>query len=397
MPKDPTYIILTAPGGAASQRTRRGASPRTHASRRRREGPPPPLRLQIRRLRARDRADVERAPGFVAAARAMPLALIAPVSRKRAATGGAAVHASWGIAAVGAEHGPFDGTDIVVAVLDTGIDDKHAAFQGVKLVRKNFTDDVDGDDVGHGTHCAGTIFGRDVAGTRIGIARGVKKALIGKVLGPSGGSTDAMVAALQWAVDNGAHVISMSLGIDFPGMVQELAAGGLPVAQATSEALNAFRDTVRLFDTLVEYLRAGAAFKGTGALVVAASGNESNRPRWTIHCSPPANTDGVLSVAAVGAGPKFAVAKFSNTRARVAAPGVDIVSAAAGAQLVAMSGTSMATPHVAGVAALWAHKLLAAGHLDATELQARVVASAIRPRGAEFEDVGSGLVQAPRE
>jgi subtilisin family serine protease len=353
------------------------------------------LRVSVQRLQEKDREDLERSPSFVAAARAMPLRLIAPVSRTRVRPGATAGAASWGIAAVKAHASPFDGADVVVAVLDTGIDEKHPAFKGVKLIRRNFTKDADGDTVGHGTHCAGTIFGRDVSGTRIGVARGVTKALIGKVLGPDGGSTAMMAAGIQWAVEQGAHVISMSLGIDFPGMVQELSTHGLPVARATSQALNAFRDTVRLFDKLIAYVNAGAALNGTGTLVVAASGNESNRPRWTIHCSPPANTDGVLAVAAVGPPPRLAVAKFSNTRARVAAPGVDIVSAAAGAQLVAMSGTSMATPHVAGIAALWAQKLLAQGHLDARDLRARVVASTSRTRGAHFDDVGSGLVTAP--
>jgi subtilisin family serine protease len=387
MPNDERYIVLTRDAGGRGGPSRRGAA-RSET----------PLRVQITQLRPRDRAEIERSPGFVAAAPSMPMALIAPVARKRAAASAVSAGASWGIAAVGADRSPFGGGDVVVAVLDTGIDAAHAAFKGVKLLQRNFTNDVDHDTQGHGTHCAGTIFGRDVDGVRIGVAPGIKKALVGKVLGPNGGSTDAMAAALQWAAQNGAHVVSMSLGIDFPGMVQSLVAQqGLPVARATSLALSAFRDTVRLFDTLVGYLRASAALEGPGALIVAASGNESSRPRFTIHCSPPANTDGILSVAAVGPAPAFAVAKFSNTRPQVAAPGVDIVSAAAGGKLVSMSGTSMATPHVAGTAALWAQKLMAGGHLDASELRARVVASATRSRGVDFEDVGAGLVRAPMD
>ena len=81
----------------------------------------------------------------------------------------------------------WTGEGVTVAVLDTGIDSKHPAFAGVDIVEKDFTGTGNGDRQGHGTHCAGTIFGRDVDGKRIGVARGVKRALIGKVLGDEGG------------------------------------------------------------------------------------------------------------------------------------------------------------------------------------------------------------------
>jgi subtilisin family serine protease len=81
---------------------------------------------------------------------------------------------------VGADTSPFSGDGIVVAVLDTGIDASHPAFEGVDIVQKDFTGEGVGDQHGHGTHCAGTIFGRTSEGTRIGVAPGVKKALIGK-------------------------------------------------------------------------------------------------------------------------------------------------------------------------------------------------------------------------
>ena len=68
-----------------------------------------------------------------------------------------------------------------------------------------------------------TIFGRDVDGKRIGIARGVRKALIGKVLSDTGGGSSEMIfRGIQWALDEGAHVISMSLGFDFPGAVKRM-------------------------------------------------------------------------------------------------------------------------------------------------------------------------------
>ncbi len=101
-------------------------------------------------------------------------------------------------------------------MLDTGIDANHPAFAGVQLVQRNFTEEPPQDLHGHGSHCAGTIFGRDVAGTRIGVARNIKRALIGKVLGEGGGSSATLARAIHWALEEGAHVISMSLGIDFP-------------------------------------------------------------------------------------------------------------------------------------------------------------------------------------
>ena len=117
-----------------------------------------------------------------------------------------------------------------MAVLDTGIDPSHPAFAGVSLVRKNFTTASDDDQHGHGTHCAGTIFGRSIDGTRIGVAPGVKKALIGKSArrGRRIERHDCKCDSIQWALENGANVISMSLGIDFPGLEKSLEEAGFP-------------------------------------------------------------------------------------------------------------------------------------------------------------------------
>ena len=136
--------------------------------------------------------------------------LIAPVGK---AAKPAATATAWGVTAVGADTSPFTGAGIVVAVLDTGIDAAHPAFAGVQLVTKNFTSEGPSDLHGHGTHCAGTIFGRDVGGTRIGVARGVKRALIGKVLGQGGGSSDKIVNAINWAVESGAQFVNVGVAV----------------------------------------------------------------------------------------------------------------------------------------------------------------------------------------
>lgn len=142
----------------------------------------------------------------------------------------------------------------MVAVLDTGIDAGHPAFEGVELISRNFTQDAPEDLHGHGTHCAATIFGRDVGGQRIGVARGIRKALIGKVLG-KGSDTQSIVQAIEWAAEN-SDVISMSLGVDFPGYARRLRESGFPEELAVSRALEAYRANVRLYESVATLLRA---------------------------------------------------------------------------------------------------------------------------------------------
>jgi subtilisin family serine protease len=346
-------------------------------------------------LSRKDVLTVSREADVVAIAPAMPIKLVKPLSE--AAVGAKAV--SWGISAVKADTSPFSGDGVVAAVLDTGVDTAHAAFSGVKFTFRNFTDESDQDEIGHGTHCAGTIFGRDTNGTRIGVAPGIKTALVGKVLGTKSGSSDQIASAIQWAVENGANVISMSLGIDFPGYVKQLEDGGLPTEPATSRALEAYRANVQLFERLASLIRAEGSF-GRAAILIAAAGNESKRPTYEISASPPAVAEGVVAVAALGQGTGgYVVASFSNTGGNVSAPGVDIISAKAGGGLVAMSGTSMATPHVAGVAALWAQKLMQGRPLSTLEWTSRLIASgsaAGLQSGYDPFDVGAGLIQAPQ-
>ncbi len=343
-------------------------------------------------------ADLHRDPEVLVVADPMPLSLIEPVGIPEPTP--AAVGNTWGIEAVHAHTSPFNGDGVVVAVLDTGINPHHVAFQGLQLERRNFTQGSEDDEHGHGTHCAGTIFGRDVNGLRLGVARGVTQALIGKVLGPGGGSSATLATAINWAYEKGANVISMSLGIDFPGFVAELIDEGFPAAGATSIALEQYRANVNLFSSLTLLLAQSSAFSQAAA-IFAASGNESDRPRYEIAVAPPAAGDGVISVGAMqrSAAGNLSVATFSNTQCNLCGPGVSVTSAWIGSDqaLKTISGTSMATPHVAGCAALWAQQQKhLVGLLTNENLTAKTLASARFVQGASFEDIGNGMVQAPQ-
>jgi subtilisin family serine protease len=384
------HVILRTPVSSGLESARPGA----------RGGRPAVVDVSVDDIDSRRVQSLARSRGVLAIAPVMPVKLVTPIPMSADAQPAGGV--AWGVGAVGAESSPFTGEGIVVSVLDTGIDASHPAFSGVELVQQDFTGEGNGDEHGHGTHCAGTIFGREVEGTRIGVATGVNKALIGKVLGAEGGSSDQILKAIQWAIDGGATVISMSLGMDFPGLVAQLLEEDFPADLATSIALEGYRSNVMLFERLASLVRAQATF-AQPAMLVAAAGNESRRsenPDFVINVAPPAVAEGMLSVAAVGDSPDgFSVAPFSNVGAMVSGPGVGIPSARRGGGLTSMSGTSMATPHVAGVAALWAQKLKAVNQLTAANLSARLVGSATTDgmkAGFDPVDVGAGLVRAPQ-
>ncbi|HEY7297246.1 MAG TPA: S8 family serine peptidase [Xanthobacteraceae bacterium] len=361
----------------------------------------PEPRIEVQALSPHEVTDIRRKPGFACIAPIMRVSLIRPL-----AAAGADRQDVWGLGAVKADTSPFTGAGVTVAVLDTGIDTTHPAFARLRerIVQKNFTPSGDEDKQGHGTHCAGTIFGSQVDGNRIGIAPGIARALIGKVLDDDGhGDSDMVFKGIQWAVEEGAHVISMSLGFDFPGSVRAMADAGWPVELATSTSLEAYRANLRMFDALMQLIKARAAF-GHEPVVVAASGNESKtdvNPDYKIAASLPAAAEGVISVGALQRNSDlYEMAPFSNIFPEVSAPGVGIVSAKIGGGLKALSGTSMACPHVTGIAALWWEKLEKSGNVSG-KLVVDYLRSTARAdvfaANVAVGDRGVGLVTAPQQ
>jgi subtilisin family serine protease len=369
-------------------------------------------------LDERDIAEARRDPRVLAMGADMPVQLIAPLEAHDDANPGGtpaptrAATPTWGLEAVNApaaHAAGFTGAGVCVAVIDTGIDPHHPAFAHLKPTLMDFTGDQAQagsapDENGHGTHCAGTIFGTHPSQT-IAVAPGVTDILIGRVLDAGGhGGSAAVFKALQWAQQQGANVVSMSLGFDFPGMSAKLQKDGWPPELAASTALEAYRQNLRVFDKLMGLFKSLADMQ-SAPLVVAAAGNESRRdsdPRFRIAASLPSAAEDVVSVAALErAADGYAVAGFSNSMATVSGPGVSILSARMGTQgYKRLNGTSMACPHVAGVAALWWQAMVQAG-LDPNPAQvARRLLTTCRLSGLgmgarDRVDIGDGLVQAP--
>ena len=306
-----------------------------------------------------------------------------------------------GLLAVGAHTSPFTGQGVTVAVLDTGIDAGHPAFARKVLAVQNFTNEGAANDVadqnGHGTHCAATVCGTPVGDVGVGVAPGVTKLCVGKVLGADGGTAEMLLRGMLWAVmDQGATVVSMSLGYDLAGNTERLVQRGLTIAQAANVILRQQADLI----TSVSRLRSFLESRSTNVMFVAASGNESHRPQFVLDAGlPAAELFAVGAVGATTAGDKWTIAPFSNGRAQLVAPGVDVLSAAVGGGWCSMSGTSMATPHVAGIAALWFEKRRNEGSLAIPDMvRASIKASATRTLllDNDIGAIGAGMVQAPQ-
>ncbi|PIM66813.1 1,4-dihydropyridine esterase [Streptomyces sp. JV178] len=272
----------------------------------------------------------------------------------------------------------YDGEGVKVAVLDTGVDTTHPDLASAVKASKNFTATGGTDDMaGHGTHVAATLAGSGArsGGRYKGVAPGAG-ILNAKVLDDSGeGSDSSVIAGLEWAAGQGAKVANLSLGqADIPG------------EDPVEAAVNALS-------------------KSTGMLTVAAAGNEG--PDAGTVDSPGA-AESALTVGAVDGEDRLA--DFSSTgptadsalKPDLTAPGVDIVSAkAAHGYLgdpaadgyVSMSGTSMATPHAAGAAAILAQR-----HPDWTgaRIKQALTASTTPATGATGYQQGTGRLDVSR-
>ncbi|WP_020387538.1 S8 family peptidase [Kribbella catacumbae] len=271
----------------------------------------------------------------------------------------------------------FTGKGVKIAVLDTGIDASHPDLKGRLAASQNFTDAPDSSDhVGHGTHVAGIAAGDGAAsgGKYKGVAPEATL-LNGKVLADDGGgTTSGIIAGMEWAVQQGAAVVNMSLG-------------GAP-SDGTDELSTALNRLSR----------------SSGTLFVVAAGN--CRMPAPAQVTTPAAADDAIAVGNLTRNGSLNASSCRGPRAgngalkpEISAPGTDIVAArAAGTDLgdpvgdhyTTLTGTSMATPHVAGVAAL-----IAQAHPDwkTAQLRARLMSTA-DPQGARVHEEGAGRVDA---
>ncbi|MHA7145677.1 S8 family serine peptidase [Arthrobacter sp. TmT3-37] len=280
-------------------------------------------------------------------------------------------HFTWGLQATGAATSPRTGKGIRLAVLDTGFDSSHPDFAGRQVTVESFIPGEDPQDGhGHGTHCIGTSCGP--RSSREGPGYGVASEAdiyAGKVLSNSGsGSDGGIIAGIEWALVNGCAVISMSLGAD--------------IAQVHPP-----------------YTAIGRRVLDQGSLIIAAAGNNADRRQNDFgFVGAPANSPFILAVGALDE--QLDLAYFSartlpvrGGQVDIAGPGYRVHSSwLMPDRYNTISGTSMATPHVAGIAALWA---------EATGYRGRELWSVLVQESSRLQapsvDVGSGLAMAPQE
>lgn len=274
---------------------------------------------------------------------------------------------TWGLQATKAGASRCTGRGIRVAVLDTGMDLNHPDFAGRNIVSASF---VPGQAVqdghSHGTHCIGTACGpKSPTGTqrRYGIA-GESTILVGKVLSNQGsGQTGWILAGINWAIQQKAVVISMSLG------------SAVPVGGTFSPA----------------YEQAAVSALANNCLIVAAAGNSGNQP-----VGSPANCPSIVAVGSLDQDLKRSsfscIAMNGNGgELNIAAPGRNVFSSVPmPTRYGTKSGTSMATPHVAGIAALLAQNT----GLRGMALWQKLTATAINI-SQPAAHVGAGLAKAP--
>lgn len=272
------------------------------------------------------------------------------------------------------------GNGVTVGVLDTGVDGEHPDLLDAVTDAQDFTGSESGpvDLNGHGTHVASIITGNGAAadGRYVGVAPDAHL-LNGRVLDENGrGQESWVIAGMQWAAEAGADIVNLSLGV---GMFSD---GTDPTSRAVDELT-----------------------ASTGTLFVAAAGNSQRPSDYGI--SAPATADSALAVGAVDRTDELA--DFSSLGPRmdeaikpdITAPGVGIVAARAaeakfgepGQSYAALSGTSMATPHVAGAAAI-----LAGQHPEwsAEQLKAALMGSAVPHDGLTVYHQGGGRLDVER-
>ncbi|HEY4290324.1 MAG TPA: S8 family serine peptidase [Puia sp.] len=282
--------------------------------------------------------------------------------------------ATWGIQAINVRSSKATGKDVRIAVLDTGFDFTHPDFAGRVIHRKSFVGRQAKDREGHGTFCVGVAGGdrKGKSGARYGVASGARL-YVGKILDDAGeGSDGSALAGIEWALEKGCQVISMSFGA---------------AVESGSPYSEIFEDVAK-------------TAMANNCLLIAATGNESDREEGMIApVNHPANCPSVMAVAALTEGLK--VANYScggkgGTRRKmgpvnIAAPGDNILSAHIGGGYAVESGTSMATPFVAGVAALLWQQYPGA---SAREIWDKLIGQA-QPLAGSVADVGAGLVYMP--